>query len=49
MCSEGLPEQCHRWLLVAPALTVERGAQVRHVLKQGQVIEIEYAQQAPML
>lgn len=48
MCSEGHPENCHRWLLLAPAL-IERGARVRHVLKQGQVIEIEYAQQTPML
>ena len=48
MCSEGHPERCHRWLLVAPAL-IERGAHVRHVLKQGEVIELEYAQQAPLL
>ena len=38
MCSEGRPEHCHRTLLVAPAL-LARGAHVRHVLKDGSIIE----------
>ena len=38
MCSEGRPERCHRTLLVAPAL-LARGASVRHLLKDGSVIE----------
>ena len=38
MCSEGRPERCHRTLLVAPAL-LARGASVRHLLKDGSVLE----------
>ena len=38
MCSEGRPERCHRTLLVAPAL-LARGARVRHLLKDGSIIE----------
>ena len=38
MCSEGAPERCHRTLLVAPALHA-RGARIRHLLKDGSVIE----------
>ena len=38
MCSEGRPERCHRTLLVAPAL-LARGASVRHLLKDGSVID----------
>ena len=48
MCSEGEPHHCHRWLLVAPAL-MERGAQVRHVLKHGDVVDIEYARQTQLM
>ena len=48
MCSEGEPHHCHRWLLVAPAL-MERGAQVRHVLKDGDVVDIEYARQTQLM
>lgn len=36
MCSEGDPARCHRTLLIAPLL-VERGVEVRHVLKDGAV------------
>ena len=38
MCSEGAPERCHRTLLVAPAL-LARGARIRHLLKDGTLIE----------
>ena len=38
MCSEGDPARCHRTLLIAPAL-IERGVAVRHLLKDGSVIE----------
>ncbi len=38
MCSEGDPSRCHRALLIAPLL-VERGVRVRHVLKDGSVID----------
>ena len=38
MCSEGAPERCHRTLLVAPAL-LARGAHIRHLLKDGSLIE----------
>ncbi len=46
MCSEGAPERCHRTLLVAPAL-LARGARIRHLLKDGSLIEA--APQAPRL
>ena len=36
MCSEGSPERCHRTLLIAPLL-IERGVEVRHLLKDGSV------------
>ncbi len=36
MCSEEDPARCHRRLLVTPALTA-RGAQVRHIRKDGRV------------
>ena len=48
MCSEGDPRQCHRWLLVAPAL-IERGVEVRHLLKHGAVVGIEYARQTQLV
>ena len=38
MCSEGAPERCHRTLLVAPAL-LARGARIRHLLKDGSLLE----------
>lgn len=38
MCSEGAPERCHRTLLVAPAL-IARSARIRHLLKDGSLIE----------
>ena len=38
MCSEGDPARCHRTLLIAP-LFVERGVRVRHLLKDGSVID----------
>ena len=38
MCSEGDPARCHRTLLIAPLL-IERGVEVRHLLKDGSVIE----------
>ncbi len=38
MCSEGAPERCHRTLLLAPAL-LARGARIRHLLKDGSLIE----------
>ncbi len=38
MCSEGNPSRCHRTLLIAPLL-VERGVEVRHLLKDGSVVD----------
>ncbi|MCY4455612.1 MAG: DUF488 domain-containing protein [Chloroflexi bacterium] len=38
MCSEGDPARCHRTLLIAPLL-VERGVRVRHLLKDGSVVD----------
>jgi uncharacterized protein (DUF488 family) len=38
MCSEGRPEQCHRALLLGPPL-IERGARVRHLLRDGTSLE----------
>ena len=39
LCSEGRPEQCHRTLLVARALT-EEGVRVRRLLKDRTVIDV---------
>ena len=38
MCSEGDPARCHRTLLIAPLL-IERGVTVRHLLKDGSVVD----------
>ncbi len=37
MCSEGLPQECHRRLLVGKVLT-DQGVQLRHILPTGAVI-----------
>jgi uncharacterized protein (DUF488 family) len=36
LCSEGLPDECHRRLLVGKVLT-DRGVQLRHILPSGDV------------
>jgi uncharacterized protein (DUF488 family) len=38
MCSEGMPEACHRRLLVGKVLA-ERGLALRHILPNGAVVE----------
>jgi len=38
VCAEGRPEECHRRLLVGKVLT-DRGAILRHILPDGEVVE----------
>ncbi|MXW34529.1 MAG: DUF488 domain-containing protein [Chloroflexi bacterium] len=38
MCAEGDPAGCHRTVLIVPLL-VERGVTVRHLLKDGSVVD----------